>query len=175
MHARPPNVVQPASAGAGAETRARPARPIRFTPSRTEPRQRPSHADRASTDQQPSLIARLAAWVATGIGWAVFVSWWGIVLRRESERSLDIAFGLVAATLALCLIATVAWTRYNIRLARKAPRRNSNREVVIHWERDTLGRRLELPPEGIACTTPEVRVVLKDGVKAYVVVDAEEL
>jgi len=46
---------------------------------------------------------------------------------------------------------------------------------VIHWERDTLGRRLELPPEGIACTTPEVRVVLKDGVKAYVVVDAEEL
>lgn len=97
------------------------------------------------------------------------------MLRRESERSLDIAFGLVAATLAICLIGTVAWTRYNIRLARKAPRRNSNREVLIHWERDTLGRRLVLPPEEIACRAPEVRVVLKDGAKAYIVVDPEEL
>jgi hypothetical protein len=69
----------------------------------------------------------------------------------------------------------LAWTSYNIRLARKATRRQSNRPVVIRWERDTLGRRLELPAGGVACTAPEVRVVLKDGVKAYIAVDPEEL
>jgi len=69
----------------------------------------------------------------------------------------------------------LAWTSYNIRLARKATRRQSNRPVVIRWERDTLGRRLELPEGDVACTAQEVRVVLKDGVKAYIAVDPEEL
>jgi len=167
--------VQPASHAAGAGTRVRPVRPIRFTPSRTEPIQPPSHDARASTEQHPSLIARLAAWIAIAFGWSIFVSWWGIVLQRESAHALGVAFGLLAATLAVCVIAMVAWTSYNIRLARKAKRRQSNRPVTVRWERDTLGRRLELPAGELACTAPEVRVLLKDGVKAYVAVDPEEL
>ena len=120
-------------------------------------------------------MARLAAWIAIAVGWTIFVSWWGIVLRQETPRSLGVAFGLLAATLALCVIAMTAWTSYNIRLARKAKRRQSNRPVELRWERDTLGRRLELPAGGLACTAPEVRVVLRHGVKAYIAVDAEEL
>ena len=109
------------------------------------------------------------------VGWTIFVAWWGLVLQRETARSLGVAFGLVAALLTICVIAMMTWTSYNIRLARKAKRRQSNREVVICWERDTLGRRLELPAGELACTAPEVRVVLKGGVKAYIAVDPEEL
>jgi len=168
--------VQPASHAADAGARVRPVRPIRFTPSRTEPIQLPSHVERASTEQQPSLIGRLAAWIAIAVGWSIFVAWWGIVLQRETARSLGVAFGLVAALLTICVIAMVAWTSYNKRLARKATRRrHANRHVPIRWERDTLGRRLELPAEELACTAPEVRVVLKDGIKAYIAVDSEEL
>ena len=173
--ARPPTLLQPPPHAAGAETRVRPVRPIRFTPSRTEPIPPPSHAERASAEREPQLIARVAAWIAIAIGWTIFVSWWAIVLRQETARSLGIAFGLLTAALAVCVVAMLAWTSYNIRLARKATRRQSNRPVVIRWERDTLGRRLELPAGDVAWTAPEVRVVLKDGVKAYIAVDPEEL
>jgi len=98
------------------------------------------------------------------------------VLHQETTRSLGVAFGLIGALLAICVITMVAWTSYNKRLSRKATRRrHSNRYVPIRLERDTLGRRLELPAGELAYTAPEVRVVLKDGVKAYLAVDAEEL
>ena len=98
------------------------------------------------------------------------------MLQRESVRSLGVASGLIATLLSICVITMAAWTSYNKRLARKAPRRrHSNRHIPIRWERDTLGRRLELPAGELACTAPEVRVVLNDGVKAYIVVDTEEL
>ena len=98
------------------------------------------------------------------------------MLQRESVRSLGVAFGLIVALLTICMITMVAWTSYNKRLARKAPRRrHANRHVTIHWERDTLGRPLDLPAAELACTAPEVRVVLQDGVKAYIAVDPEEL
>jgi hypothetical protein len=121
------------------------------------------------------MVGRLAAWTAIALGWSVFVAWWAIVLRRESARSLGVAFGLLAATLATSAIAMWAWTVYNIRIAKKGKRGRSSLYVPMEWERDALGRQLELPALAVARTAPEVRVVLKDGVKAYVVVDAEEL
>ncbi|HEX5074783.1 MAG TPA: hypothetical protein VFW03_16310 [Gemmatimonadaceae bacterium] len=154
----------------------RPARPVRFTPSRTGPIQPPPHVERASSEQQPSLIARLAAWIAIGVGWAIFIAWWDIVLHHESAHSLGVAFGLIGALLTICVVTMVAWTSYNKRLAKKATRRrHSNRYIPIRLERDTLGRRLELPAGELVYTAPEVRVVLKDGVKAYIAVDPEEL
>lgn len=114
--------------------------------------------------------------MAIAVGWTIFAAWWVIVLRQATARSLALAFGLIAATLAICVIAMMAWTSYNIRLAKKATRRRqSNRHIPIRWERDTLGRLLELPVGELAHTAPEVRVVLRDGVKAYVAIDPEEL
>ena len=154
----------------------RPVRPVQFTPSRTGPIQPPPHVERASSEQQPSLIARLAAWIAIGVGWAIFIAWWDIVLHHESAHSLGVAFGLIGALLTICVVTMVAWTSYNKRLAKKATRRrHSNRYIPIRLERDTLGRRLELPAGELVYTAPEVRVVLKDGVKAYIAVDPEEL
>jgi hypothetical protein len=173
--ALPPTLAQRTSHAAGAGTRVRPTRPIRFTPSRTEPIPAPSIDALASTEQQQSLVARLAAWIAIAFGWTIFVAWWAIVLQRETSRSLGVAFGLLGATLATSAIAGWAWASYNIRLARKVKRRQSNLPVPMRWERDTLGRRLELPAGEAACTAPEVRVVLRNGAKAYVVVDGEEL
>ena len=120
-------------------------------------------------------MTRLAAWIAIAVGWTTFVAWWAIVLRQETPHSLGVAFGLLATTLGVCVIAMLTWTSYNIRLARKATRRHSNRPVTIRWEHDTLGRRLELPAGDVAGTAPEVRVLLTDGVKAYIAVDPEEL
>jgi hypothetical protein len=173
--ALPPAVAQVASNAAAAGTRVRPTRPIRFTPSRTEPVPPPSTHASPSTEQQPSLVAWLATWTAIGLGWTIFVAWWVIVLQRETARSLGVAFGLLGATLATSVITMWAWTSYNIRIARKGKRGQSSLYVPMQWERDALGRRLELPADEVAGTAPEVRVVLRNGVKAYIAVDAEEL
>lgn len=171
--ALPPALAQRAPHAAGAGTRVRPVRPIRFTPSRTEPLQPPS-IETPAADQQP-LVARLAAWIAIAFGWTIFVAWWAIVLQRETARSLGVALGLLAATLATSVITMWAWTSYNVRIAKNGKRGQSSLYVPIRWDRDTLGRPLELPAAELARTAPEVRVVLRDGAKAYVVVDAEEL
>jgi len=173
--ALPPAPAQRTSHAAGVGTRVRPARPIRFTPSRTEPVQPPSIEALPSTDRQPSLVARLAAWIAIALGWTIFVAWWAIVLQRESARSLGVALGLVGAMLATSVVAMWGWTSYNIRIAKNGKRGQSSMYIPMQWERDTLGRPLELPVAEVAHTAPEVRVVLRDGAKAYVVVDGEEL
>ena len=67
------------------------------------------------------------------------------------------------------------WTRHNIRIARKGKRGNSSLYIPMVFERDTLGRPLDLPERNLARTASEVRVVLRGGVKAYIIADAEEL
>lgn len=123
----------------------------------------------------PSLIARVGTWTALAVGWAIFVAWWAIVLQRESLRALGAALGLLAVVLVVSAVATTLWTWHNVRLARNGKRGMSSLYIPMAWERDTLGRPLELPRADIARTASEVRVVMKGGAKAYVVVDAEEL
>jgi hypothetical protein len=159
---------------AGPGARARPVRPIHFTPSRTEPVQ-PRPVDHAPSTDRPSLIARAGTWSALAVGWAIFVAWWVIVLRRESLQSLGLALGLLATVLVVSAVATTLWTWHNLRLARNGKRGMSSLYIPMVWERDTLGRPLELPRADIARSASEVRVVMKGATKAYVVVDAEEL
>lgn len=155
-------------------TRSRPVRPIRFTPSRAEPiAPPPVYADSAA--EQPSILARIAVWTLIAAGWAVFIAWWVIVLQRESMQSLGFALGLLAATVVVSAIATAVWTAHNIRIARRGKRGKSSLFIPMLFEQDTLGRPLALPDTGVARTAPEVRVVLRGGVKAYVVPDAREL
>jgi hypothetical protein len=120
-------------------------------------------------------VSRLAAWALIALGWGVFVSWWVIVLRRESLRSFTVALALLGATIAASAITMWLWTWHNIRIAKRGKRGTSSRFIPMQWERDTLGRPLELPPVGEARTAPEVRVVLRDGVKAYVVPNEDGL
>jgi hypothetical protein len=159
---------------AGPATRGRPTRPIRFTPSRTEP-VHPRAPERAGASEQPSLAARLAAWVAVGLGWAVFAAWWVVVLQRESARALGTALGLLAAMLAASAVLMTLWTRHNIRIAKKGKRGRSSLFIPMEWRHDTLGRPLALPSTDAARTAPEVRLVLEGTTKTYVIVDAEEL
>lgn len=109
------------------------------------------------------------------IGWTIFVAWWMIVLSRETARSLGVALGLVAATLATTAVLMSVWTWHNIRIARNGKRGRSSMFIPMQWERDTLGRSLVLPAEDGARAAAEVRVVLKNNVKTYVVPDGEEL
>ena len=154
-------------------TRNRPIRPIRFTPSRAEPiAPPPVHPDAAA--ERPSIFSRIAVWTLVAAGWAVFIAWWVIVLQRESIQALGFALGLLAATVIVSAIATALWTAHNIRIARRGKRGKSSLFIPMIFEHDTLGRPLALPDAGVARTAPEVRVVLRDGVKAYVVPDAGE-
>jgi hypothetical protein len=45
----------------------------------------------------------------------------------------------------------------------------------LRWERDTLGRPLDLPAPEIVRTAAEVRVVLRGSTKAYLIADVEDL
>jgi hypothetical protein len=130
------------------------------------------HGPRA---QSVPLASRLAVWALIALGWGVFISWWAIVLQRESLRSFTVALALLGATIATSAIAMWLWTWHNIRIARRGKRGMSSLFIPMQWERDTLGRTLELPPVGEARTAPEVRVVLRNGVKVYMVASGDGL
>ena len=117
----------------------------------------------------------MGVWALVAAGWAVFVAWWVIVLQRESIQSLGFALGLLAATLVVSAIGTALWTQHNIRIARRGKRGKSSLFIPMIFERDTLGRPLALPDGNAARTAPEVRIVIRDGVKAYIMPDAGEL
>jgi hypothetical protein len=90
-------------------------------------------------------------------------------------QSLGVAFGLLGATVAASAVGMMLWTRHNLRIARKGKRGKSSLYIPMTWERDTLDRPLDLPAREIAQSAAEVRVVVRDGVKAYVVPEGEEL
>jgi hypothetical protein len=159
---------------AGPATRGRPTRPIRFTPSRTEPIQ-PRSPQPLDSGERPSLAARLATWLALALGWAVFAAWWVVVLHRESARSLGVALGVIAAMLATSAVLMSLWTRHNIRIAKRGKRGRASVFIPMEWTRDTLGRPIELPAADLARMAPEVRVLLTGNTKSYVVVDSEAL
>ena len=156
---------------AGSTTRTRPPRPIAFTPSRGEPIAPPPWANGPPTEKPTaaSRVARAGVWTLIGVGWLVFAGWWGIVLRRESIQDLGFAIGVLAMILIACAVVMSLWTRHNIRIARKGKRGHSSLYIPMHWERDALGRPIELPAKEIAQTASDVRVIMRDGVKTYVV------
>jgi hypothetical protein len=152
---------------AGSQPRTRPNRPISFTPSRVEPIAPPPPAP----EERPSAGARLArfgVWVLVVAGWLVFAAWWVIVLRRESIQSFGVALGVLASIVVACAVGMALWTRHNMRIARNGKRGYSSLFIPMHWERDALGRPIELPSRAVATTAADVRVVMRDGVKVYV-------
>jgi hypothetical protein len=156
-------------------TRTRPGRHIPFEPL---PRLTPSVPPRwvkeeAETPSTGARFARLGVRTLLALGWLVFAAWWVIVLTRETTAALARAGGLVAAMLVTCAIVMSAWTRYNKWIARRGKRGRSSLFIPMQWERDTLGRPLAFPANDAARTASDVRIVLRNRVKAYVVADEE--
>ncbi|HEX6050560.1 MAG TPA: hypothetical protein VFZ21_14875 [Gemmatimonadaceae bacterium] len=163
------------STTAGAPARTRPGRHIPFEP---HPRLTPSAPPPPVVPPgQPSVSARLArlgVWLLLALGWAVFAAWWVVVLRRESVAAFTRAGAVLAGVLAVCAVIMSAWTRYNMWVARRGMRGRSSRYIPVQWERDTLGRPLRLPEGSLARSASELRIVLHDGAKSYVVVATED-
>ena len=160
----------PRAASTSAPGRVRPGRPIPFEPL---PRLTPSAPPTWITEQPktPSIaghLARIGVWALLALGWLVFASWWVIVLTRESTASLGRAAGLLGAILVTCTVVMLAWTRYNIWIARRGKRGHSSLYIPMEWNHDTLGRPIELPAGAVAQSASELRIVIRDGVKAYV-------
>lgn len=160
---------------AGALPRVRTARPIQFTPSHTELVAPPPIATRTARADSPSIVGQLAAWALVTFGWILFATWWMIVLERESVRSFGVALGLLGVTVGTVAVAMGFWTRHNIRLALRGRRGTSSPYIPMHWEQDTLGRRLEPPSRDVVRTAAEVRVEVRGGVKTYVLPDGKAL
>ena len=154
------------SAASGSLAHARPSRPITFTPSRTEPIAPPQGVMHPATTA--GSLRRLGVWLLLALGWLVFFSWWGIVLRRESLAALGNAFGLLAAILVTSAVAMMLWIGHNVRRARKGKRGQASLYIPMRWEHDPLGRPLDLPASATAHAAAEVRVEMRDGVKTYV-------
>jgi hypothetical protein len=153
---------------AGPATRGRPTRPIPFTPSRVEPiAPPPTSPPPAEKRSATAWLARLAVRLLLVAGWLVFASWWAIVLLRESMAALAYAAGVLGAILVVCTVVMLLWTGHNVRIAQRGKRGNSSRFIPMQWERDTLGRPLVLPAGASAAA--EVRVVLREGRKVYVI------
>ena len=125
--------------------------------------------EETETPSTGSRLSQLGVWTLLALGWLVFAAWWIVVLNRETTAALARAGGLLAAMLVTCAIVMSAWTRYNKWIARRGKRGRSSLFIPMQWERDTLGRPLAFPANDAARTASEVRVVLRDGVKAYVV------
>jgi hypothetical protein len=147
--------------------------PIRFTPARVAPIGPLAPLEHAAA--APSIIGQAGVWGLVALGWGVFIAWWIVVLQRESARSFGVALGLLAATLLASATAMSLWTRHNIRIARRGKRGMSSLYIPMRWERDALGRPLDLPAPEIVRTAAEVRVVLRGSAKAYLIADAEDL
>ena len=153
---------------AGPATRGRPGRPIPFTPSRVEPiAPPPKSPPPAEKRTAAAWLSRLAVRLLLVAGWVIFASWWVIVLHRERVASLAYAAGVLGAILVVCTVVMLLWTSHNIRLAQRGKRGHSSLFIPMRWEHDTLGRPLVLPPS--ASTAAEVRVVLREGKKEYLV------
>jgi hypothetical protein len=152
---------------AGTQPRTRPNRPISFTPSRVEPIAPPPPPIQERPSAAASL-ARFAVWVLVVAGWLVFAAWWVVVLRRESIQSFGVALGVLASIVVVCAVGMALWTRHNMRIARNGKRGYSSLFIPMRWDRDALGRPIELPPRAVATTAADVRVVMRDGVKVYV-------
>jgi hypothetical protein len=170
---RSPFASQSAAAPPGVRL-AHPVGPIRFTPSRVAPIGPPAPLEHAPAGA-PAIIGQAGVWVLVALGWAVFIAWWVVVLQRESARSFGVALGLLAATLLATATTMSLWTRHNIRIARLGKRGMSSLYIPMRWERDTLGRPLDLPAPEIVRTAAEVRVVLRGSTKAYLIADGEDL
>jgi hypothetical protein len=165
-----------AFSAAGAPTRTRPGRPIPFEPHpRLTPSAPPPPVVPPGTPSTGARLAQLGVTLLLVLGWLVFAAWWAIVLRRESVAVLARAGAVLATVLVACAIVMSVWTRYNMWVARRGKRGRSSRYIPMQWQHDTLGRPLALPEGDTARTAPEIQIVLRDGVKSYVVADAETL
>ena len=127
---------------------------------------------------QPSIgarIARAGVWSLLALGWMVFAAWWVIVLQRESVAVLARAGTVLAIIVVACAVIMVVWTRYNLWVARRGMRGRSSRYIPMQWEHDTLGRPMTLPDRDATHFASEIQIVLRDGVKTYVVASEETL
>lgn len=89
------------------------------------------------------------AWhlVITIAGWALFIYWWIIVLRRvtRAEVSSTLVFITAATLVSIGIIAI--WTHHNRRIfAQRGNRRAGVKVVMENYTHDVLGRVLRFEP-----------------------------
>ncbi|MFN2441072.1 MAG: hypothetical protein ABR517_00125, partial [Thermoanaerobaculia bacterium] len=82
--------------------------------------------------------------VALFFGWTVYVYWWReVILSQEIEIFIGLLLALVIAVLTIGG-ATALWIAHNQRLARRGGRGLSTRLFTEEFERDGVGRTLEM-------------------------------
>jgi uncharacterized membrane protein len=89
-------------------------------------------------------------------GWAVFIYWWWIVFHRVSRHEVRFTAVFIAISLAVIVLATLAWAWHNLRIFERKGPRTAIRDTKHEFTHDGVGRPVSFPPGGPDRTTAPV-------------------
>jgi hypothetical protein len=129
----------------------------------------PKLPDPRRTASRPRRVLHFAVALA---GWALFVYWWMLVLRRTGEAEMRFTGWFLALSLAVIVLVTIAWVAHNTRLHRALPARSRIRQLRVSFHEDSLGRPVQSLDDRSLTDASVVRIVVDDGRKRYFVTPA---
>ncbi|MBR9988664.1 MAG: hypothetical protein KFH98_02855 [Gemmatimonadetes bacterium] len=83
--------------------------------------------------------------VSIVFGWTLFALWWVEVLEQDQPRPLFMMILIVAIFAVVVLVGTFVWIAHNRRIARHGSRGSASRFSVPRYERDAVGREIDIP------------------------------
>ncbi len=128
--------------------------------------------DPPSPPTLPSPARRMFHLAVAFAGWVLFVWWWWLVLHNVTPEQARFTGILIAATLALSILLTMAWVFHNLRIFRRKSHRTHVRQVAEDFSRDRRGREVKIEGDAASLrTAPGVRIEILGSEKTYVPAD----
>ena len=101
-------------------------------------------------------------------GWLLFGYWWWIVFHRVSGHEVRFTALFIAASLAIIVLATLAWAWHNLRIFKRRGPRTHVRETTPDFSHDGVGRTVAFGGGALdRQSAPVVYVRFTDAGKAY--------
>lgn len=126
---------------------------------------------RSATSPPPTLPTPGRRMLHLGIalaGWALFLYWWWLVLHDVTPDQMRFTGILIAATLALSMLLTIAWVFHNLRIFKARTNRTHVRPVVEDFSRDRRGREVKIEGSAAALkSAPGIRIEIVGSEKTY--------
>ena len=100
-------------------------------------------------------------------GWTLFAYWWAEVLGQDQPRSVFTLLFVVVVFAVVVLAATFFWIWHNRRIAARGNRGRASRYTVAEYEKDALGRRIDLPAQDVMREASAIRIESTPTEKIY--------
>jgi hypothetical protein len=117
---------------------------------------------------QAGPVRRVFHALVTLAGWALFVYWWWIVFHRVSRHDVRFTVLFIVISLAIIVLATLAWAWHNLRIFKRRGPRTHVRETTPDFSHDGVGRAVAFPTGSLdRHTAPVVYVRFSGEDKSY--------